>query len=503
MSTASKWWALIGLSFASAFIFIELVMVSTILASIQSHLMASYTQLQWILNVYTLLMSVFMITMGRFGDIFGNRFIALMGMAGFGISSFFVGLSQHPEWMIGARAFQGFFGALILPCSIALVNQMFSDEKKGRIIGIWNAIVLLGVAFAPLLATILKEFYSWRWVFFIAVPFMLVCMIIVLFSLRQEPQTHEKQPIDWWGLVFLTIGTSTIVTAFTQGFIWGWTSPSTLILLIAGVIATVLWTIVEMTEKTPIVNFSWFANKTFASSVTTGIIATSVGIILLFLIPLYMHNVMNYSYNKIGIYLLSLTVPGSLISPLAGWLADRWSHRVPIICGSLFLLASVMMCSFLGLKTPLWFLLLALFLFGLSWGLIIGPTKTGVLNSLPHRKAGAGMGALLSFEHLGATVFLAIMGTIFRHSEYLYLNDRLRQEGVLLSQGDAVLIESLTSHPLKVRAFIHEIAPSLQGKVLPLFKNAFVYGFDLTMWTLFWVALACSCLFLFLKTRSK
>ena len=150
-------WALVALSMASSFVFAELVMVSTILSAIQVHLNANYIQLQWIINIYILLTAVFMITMGRFGDVFGNRVIVLLGMAGFGLSSFFAGLSSSPEWMMIARAFQGFFGALIIPCSLALVNNLFPDDQKGKVIGIWNALAMLGIALAPLIATVLHK----------------------------------------------------------------------------------------------------------------------------------------------------------------------------------------------------------------------------------------------------------------------------------------------------------------------------------------------------------
>lgn len=501
MSNARRWWALIGLGLASSFVFTELVMVAVILGTIQVYFEASYIQLQWIVNIYVLTTSVFMMTMGRFGDMFGNRTMALLGMVGFGISSFFAGISPHPEWMIVSRAFQGFFGALIIPCTLALVNNIFPDEQKGRVIGVWNALAMLGIAIAPVLATALHEIGSWRWIFFIHVPFMLICLIILVFTIREELPRQEKQQIDWWGFLFLTIGTSTIVTAVTQGFIWGWTSPSTLLLLVLGSISIVLWIMTEMTQKNPIVNFAWFANKTFASCVSIAIIATSCGIVLLFLLPLYLHNVLKFNFVQVGLYLFAMTLPAAIFAPLGGILTDKGGHRLPIYIGAVTMIVSIFLFTYFSMETPPWFFLLAFILFGTSWGLTMGPVKAGVLSSLPHRMAGTGTGTLLSFEHLGAAIFLAVMGTIFRRSEYLFLRENLAQENIHLSHPDSLYIQSLISHPLKIKEELQHLGPKLKETIIPIFKGAFVHGFQSVSWILFAISIFGILLFAILKQR--
>ncbi|WP_420421170.1 MFS transporter [Simkania sp.] len=501
MSNARKWWALIGLGLASSFVFTELVMVAVILGTIQVHLEASYIQLQWILNIYVLTTAVFMITMGRFGDLFGNRTMALLGMVGFGISSFFAGISPNPEWMIVSRAFQGIFGALIIPCTLALVNKIFPDEQKGRVIGMWNALAMLGIAIAPVLATVLHAIGSWRWIFFIHVPFMLICLIILVFTIRDELPKQEKQPIDWWGFLFLTVGTSAIVTAVTQGFIWGWTSPSTLLLLVLGAVSIVLWIMTEMTQKNPIVNFSWFANKTFASCVSIAIVATSCGVVLLFLLPLYLHNILNFNFIHVGLYLFAMTLPTAIFSPLGGVLTDKGGHRLPIYIGTFAMIVSLYLFTHFTIQTPVWFFLLAFILFGTSWGLIMGPIKAGVLSSLPHRMAGVGTGTLLSFEHLGAAVILAPMGTIFRRSAHLFLKENLSQESVQLSHTDSLYVQSLLSHPLKIKEELQYLGPKLKETIIPIFKGAFVHGFQNVSWVIFAISIFGLLLFAMLKKR--
>lgn len=501
MSQARRWWALIGLGLASSFVFTELVMVAVILGTIQAHLEANYIQLQWILNIYILTTSVFMITMGRFGDVFGNRTMALFGMVGFGISSFFAGISPHPEWMIVSRGFQGFFGALIIPCTLAVANNIFPDEKKGTVIGVWNALAMLGIAIAPVLATFLHEIGSWRWIFFIHVPLMLICLIIIVFSVREELPQGEKQSIDWWGVLFLTVGASTLVVAVSQGFIWGWTSPATLLLLVIAAISSFLWIMTEMTQKNPIVNFAWFANKTFASCVSVAIIATSAGVVLLFLIPLYLHNILMLNYIQVGLYLFAMTLPAALFSPLGGYLTDKGGHRLPIYIGTLSMIVSLYLFTYLTTETPPWFFLLAFILFGTSWGLLMGPVKVGVLSTLPHRKAGAGMGALLSFEHLGASIFLAIMGTIFRRSEHLFLQNNLTEQGIHLSRPDALYVQSLLSRPLKVQENLQNFGPKLKEIIIPIFKDAFVNGFHQVSWIVFAFSIFAILLFAVLKQR--
>ena len=256
-----------------------------------------------------------------------------------------------------------------------------------------------------------------------------------------------------------------------------------------------------MTENSPIINFGWFANKTFASCIFIAIISTSAGVVLLFLVPLYLHNILEISYIRVGLYLFALTFPTVLFSPLAGYLTDKWGHRLPIIIGSLFFIISTFMITQFSRATAHWFLVVTFLIFGMSWGLIMGPVKVGVLNSLPHRKSGVGIGALLSFEHLGATIFLAIMGTVFRHSEVLFLDDGLRSAGIDMTKSRAAMIQNLLAHPLKVQQNIQNMSVELQEKIIPLFKASFLHGFHTTFLSVLAFAFLAFLMFLFIKQK--
>lgn len=484
-----KWWALIGMGLMAAVAFVDYVMVSTILTSIQSHLMATYTQLQWIINIYVLTLAVFMITMGRLGDLFGNRTLLMLGMIAFGISSFFCGLAPDPQWLIVTRGCQGLSAAIIFPCSISIINQLFASHHKGKAIGVWNAIATTGFAFGPGIAGLIVKYMGWRAIFFMNIPFTLIALIICVFTIEESCDQKQRVPMDWWGFFFMTTGTSCLITGIIQSVHWGWTAPGTLILFVVSLITLVLWILVEMTEKHPIINMAWFANSTFAACTISTATLACFALTFLFLTPLFLHNIQHYSFFMIGLILLPLTLPSIVFSPFVGQIVDKWGYKTPIKLGMLLLILSPFLQTFFSQTSPLWHILLSFFLFGIAWALVIGPVKIGVMDITPKNETGAAIGTLLTVEHLASATGLAILASIFRFKEHTSLMEGLKESGVQLSKGESLAIQSLLSHPLKIQEIFKEYGAWMDEKIIPIFQNAFLEGFHLMMWTAFFISL--------------
>jgi MFS family permease len=193
-----KWWSLSGLSMACLVGFLGFAVVNTALPAIQRELGVSFVVLQWVMNVFVLALSIFMVNMGRFGDAFGRRPMLYSGLALFGTASLFSGLSSGGITLIVFRVLQGLGLAVILPSSLALISNTFPENERGRAIGIWTSVTGIGLALGPVLGGVITSSLGWRWVFFVNIPVLFTATAVCLLSVRESVRETDKS-IDWYG----------------------------------------------------------------------------------------------------------------------------------------------------------------------------------------------------------------------------------------------------------------------------------------------------------------
>src|SRR3989338_6602478 len=177
-STYGKWIALLGLGLASFLTAIDFSIVNTALPAIQKELSASIAELQWMMNIYVLVVCTLLVTMGRLADLIGRRLMIYLGIIIFGVTSFICGTVNNPLYLIIGRGLQGIGSAIIIPCSLSIVREIFTDKEQGRALGIWTSLNGIGFALGPVLGGFFISFLSWRWVFFVNVPFVIISLIL-------------------------------------------------------------------------------------------------------------------------------------------------------------------------------------------------------------------------------------------------------------------------------------------------------------------------------------
>ena len=211
-----RWLALAGISILSFVVFIDFTIVNTILPGIQRDLHASVDELQWVMNAFFLMLTVFMVTMGRLGDIYGRRRVFYTGVIVFAIASFLAGTAGNAEFLIACRFAQGVAGAVVLTCAVALVNHHFPTAEQGRALAVFMSITGCGMAVGPVLGGLFMSTLSWRWAFYVNVPVVILGFAIAWRSVEETPRlTQEK--VDWLGLALLTPGMAALVTAIVKG----------------------------------------------------------------------------------------------------------------------------------------------------------------------------------------------------------------------------------------------------------------------------------------------
>src|SRR5262252_11164919 len=199
-SKARGRWILAATILASSMAFIDGTVVNVALPSLQANLNATAVDVQWVIEAYSLLLSAFLLVGGSLGDHYGRRRIFLIGVTIFAIASAACGWAANIQQLIAARAVQGFGGALLVPGSLAIISNSFSEQERGRAIGTWSGFSAITTGIGPVLGGWLIEHVSWRAVFFINLP---IAAAVILISLRHVPENSDDEStrVDWLGSV--------------------------------------------------------------------------------------------------------------------------------------------------------------------------------------------------------------------------------------------------------------------------------------------------------------
>ncbi len=414
ISSREKWGTLISCSLSSFVGFIDFAIVNTALPAIGESLSASMLQLQWVMNAFILMMSVFPATMGRVSDILGRRFINILGVVLFGAASLVGGMATSATLLIICRLFQGIGCAAIIPSSLALITHAFPPEEKGRAFGFWAGITGIGFALGPVLGGILVSTLTWNWIFYINIPFAIASLILNFLFVKESKNTTSEKKIDPIGFILLSVGICSLVVALMHTLDWGWTSSYTLFFFGLSIVSMICFYRSETKCPYPIIPFTAFSNRTFLSSVVVLFCIFFIITPTIFLIPLYLQIVRGEPAYIAGLMLLPITGILAVFSPIVGHLVDKTSSKMLILAGLFFLLISIVLQTFFQADTSVVWVLVSLFFMGFGWTFGRNPASTQGITALPSHLTGAATGVIWTFLNLGGSMGLAIAGTVFR-----------------------------------------------------------------------------------------
>lgn len=392
-SNASRW-ILAASVLGSGAVFLEGTVVSVALPVMGRDLGLGVAGLQWVMNGYLLTLSALMLFGGALGDRGSRTHVFSIGLIGFALSSIFCGLAPNITLLVVARVVQGIAGALVVPNSLALLEETFHGEARGVAIGQWAAWSGVSTAIGPLAGGWLVDAVSWRFVFFSIVPFAIVAAWIV-FRHDNSASTERKRDtsLDYAGAVLGTLGLAGVVGALITGPDRGFTSPLVISLAIGGVALLAAFIFIESRASTPLLPLDVFRSRQFvgANLNTLFVYASLNG--LFFLLMLQLQNGLGYSALRAGASLLPINALLLVLSPRSGHLAERIGPRLPMAVGSL--IAAIGMLLFIRVKpgsTYVTTVLPALMVFGIGLGLLVAPLTTTALRSLGEQRAGIASG---------------------------------------------------------------------------------------------------------------
>ncbi len=367
--------------------------------------------IQWTVTGYTLALSAVIPLAGWLTDRFGSKRVFLFTIAMFTLGSVLCSVAQSPEQLIIFRIIQGLGGGMVAPIGMAMVFRLAPPERRGSIMGMLGIPMLLAPALGPVLSGWFIESFSWHWIFLINLPIGIVALILCL-KFLPDTDRGRTPALDLLGMILAPIAFSMLAYGVSEGGT-SWTSATTLTGVIVGGVALILFIIVELRHKHPLLELRVFKSSDFSR----GIILAWVSQVALFgamiLIPLYLQQIKGYTALETGLILLPQALASGVGMPLGGRLFDKIGARplaftgLGIISGALFILSSITAETSLGL------IILSLVMMGLGMGLSMMPLNTHVLNAAPRKLVGrvtpltaAAQQVVVSFAVAGLTGFL-------------------------------------------------------------------------------------------------
>ncbi len=419
-----KWWVLIGVGIASFIGCLDFTVVNTVLPAIQTTFECSLSQLQWVITIFIIALSTFMVIAGRLADLYGRKKLLIIGISLFALSSMGAGLSITFQQLLLVRFFQGLSCAILYTTSGAIISNAFPAEERGKAIGLLFSINGIGLAAGPVIGALIVEYYNWKWIFFLNVPLSILCIIITYLNVKESKENTQNIKIDWWGLLVLLVALPTLILGLNIGPYEGWNSSLTLSLLTVSILMFVVFYLLEMKVLSPIIQFRFFANRMFISSIVATFTLAIFYCLAFFLMPMYLHSIRNESNFMVGILLLPTTAMVAIMSPVAGKLVDRFGPRIMVISGFLLFIFSSALQTQFSISSNILQIQIAFLMMGIGWAFILGPSTVASLSSVPESMGAIAMGSAWTMHNIGGAIGLGVGISIFYHFSTNFISSK-------------------------------------------------------------------------------
>ncbi|KNC18519.1 MFS transporter [Arthrobacter sp. RIT-PI-e] len=406
-----EWLALAVLMLPVLLVSVDNTVLSFALPEISRHFATSGTMLLWIVDSYPLVLAGLLVAMGSFGDRFGRRRLLMVGAAGFAVFSVAAAFAPTAGFLLASRVGLGVFGAMLMPSTLSLIRNIFTDRNQRRIaIAVWAAGFSAGAAMGPLLGGLLLEHFWWGSVFLLAVPVLVLMLALTPIVVPESRDPHPGR-VDYLGIV-LSIGTMLPVVYAIKNLAKGGPLLVSATALLIGLAAGAAFVLRQLRRPDPMLDVRLFTIRPFTGAVLVNLLAIFSLVGFLFFVSQHLQLVLGYSPLDAGLVLL----PGLAVTIAAGLgvvpLARRLPAHAVVSVSLLFSAAAYVMIALLGEGGSADFLMIAFVVLGIGVGASETVSNDLILSTVPAAKAGAASAVSETAYEVGSVLGTAVLGSI-------------------------------------------------------------------------------------------
>ncbi|MBV8101470.1 MAG: MFS transporter [Verrucomicrobia bacterium] len=411
-SDASHTLTLVATSLGFVVVQLDVTIVNVALQRIGDSFGARVAELQWVVDAYTIAFASLILTAGALGDRLGVKRIFTSGFFLFTLASAACGAAVSMPMLIASRAVQGIGAALLVPCSLAILNHTYRDEaSRAKAVALWAFGASLALAAGPVLGGVLVNSIGWRSIFFINLP--IGALGIWLTSrYAAESQACRARGLDSGGQITIILALGTMAAATIESSRFGISNP----LVIAGftgfALAAGLFVGIEAKGQNPMLPLSFFRNPTFSAAILVGLLINISYYGLIFLFSLFFQQAQHYSPFATGLAFLPMTAGVIITNFMAGRITARTGPRLPMLIGQALFAAGCLSLVTITPNTAFTYMWWQLLLMGAGIGLVVPPMTSAVLGAIERHQSGVASGALNATRQAGSVIGVAVYGAL-------------------------------------------------------------------------------------------
>src|SRR4051812_16322084 len=407
-----RWYTLAVLCLSLLIIVVDNTIVNVALPSLVRQLGASVSELQWVVDAYTLVFAGLLLLAGTLADRYGRRRSLSVGLAVFGVASTAAAFATGVGQLVTARAVMGGAAAFIMPATLSILTNVFTDTReRAMAIGIWSGVVGLGVVLGPLVGGFLLDHFWWGSVFILNLPIAAVAIATGRVFVP-ESRNPDNPRVDWIGGGLSIVGLVSLVWAIIEGPNKGWTSPVVLGLFITAALALTTFGLWESRVDEPMLDVRFFRNARFSAASATITLGFFALLGFVFLSTQYLQFVLGFTPLEAGVRTLPFAIAMMSVAPFSSKFVERLGTKRVVVAGMLTLSAGLVVASTASAATGYPRLGYAMLLLGAGCGLSSAPATESIMGSLPRNRAGVGSAVNDTAREIGGALGVAIVGSI-------------------------------------------------------------------------------------------
>lgn len=475
-----KWWVLVAMICSFAMVFIDQTAIPVALPAMQKNLNTTALTLDWIVNAYLLTLAALTIVGGKIGDLYGHKKAFLIGLILFIVSSMMVGFAPLAYWAVLGRGLQGIGGAFMVPAMTVIVTSPFKPEERGRVIGILVGSAAIFASLGPLVGGALTEFVTWRAVFWINVPFALMSLIVTLKMVPDKLHENPENQLDWAGAITLLVAMFAFVFSVMEVTRYGVDSSLILSLFTLGLITFCLFIWIELRHPHPLIDLSLFKNKQISIPIMIFVLIQAVYISNVFW-AIYFQDILHMSPAKAGLMMLPVILPVIFMPTVGGILRDRYGPKLPVTLGAMCALVGMFWIAIFSSRENYLLLFPGLLVVGSGAPLIFSSAMATAMQAVEIHKKGLVSGICGAARQVGASLGLAIFGSIIIHLNKSYLTSFLQNTKSPLHELNASDLDGLLTGATRAKGVVAHLPISLMDELYHAVKLSHIFAFSVMM----------------------